>query len=146
MFGMSFGEIVVVLVLALVVVGPQKLPTVARSLGKAYAWMRHHLAVMQREINLEMRRIEMQEREKPAGPNKTTETTEELVPPPGPAYDTDDTDEPEEPAPFEPAPTLETTTTGNARLNEQRRREARSEEPPTGPGDHVEIEGQEPDA
>jgi sec-independent protein translocase protein TatB len=35
MFGLGFGEIVVILVLALVLLGPQKLPEVAKQLGKA---------------------------------------------------------------------------------------------------------------
>jgi sec-independent protein translocase protein TatB len=34
MFGLGFGEIVVILVLALVLLGPQKLPEVAKQLGK----------------------------------------------------------------------------------------------------------------
>ncbi len=34
MFGLGFGEIVIILVLALVLLGPQRLPDVAKSLGK----------------------------------------------------------------------------------------------------------------
>jgi sec-independent protein translocase protein TatB len=34
MFGLGFGEIVIILVLALVLLGPQKLPEVAKQLGK----------------------------------------------------------------------------------------------------------------
>lgn len=34
MFGLSFGEILIVLVVALLVLGPERLPKVARSLGK----------------------------------------------------------------------------------------------------------------
>jgi Sec-independent protein translocase protein TatA len=64
MFGMSFGEVVIVLILALIVVGPQNLPKVARELGRGYAWIRHHLAIIQREIDLEVRRIELEEMEK----------------------------------------------------------------------------------
>jgi sec-independent protein translocase protein TatB len=36
MFGLGFGEIVVILVLALVLLGPQKLPEVAKQMGKAF--------------------------------------------------------------------------------------------------------------
>ncbi|HET8723661.1 MAG TPA: Sec-independent protein translocase protein TatB [Anaeromyxobacteraceae bacterium] len=36
MFGLGFGEIVVILVLALVLLGPQKLPEVAKQLGKGF--------------------------------------------------------------------------------------------------------------
>lgn len=35
MFGLGFGEILIILVLALVLLGPQKLPDAAKSLGKA---------------------------------------------------------------------------------------------------------------
>lgn len=74
MFGMSAGEIALVLVIALMVVGPKNLPKAARSLGRAYGWARHHLAIMQREINMELRRLELEEVEKKAGPNKTPRT------------------------------------------------------------------------
>lgn len=36
MFGLGFGEILVILVLALVLLGPQKLPEVAKQLGKGF--------------------------------------------------------------------------------------------------------------
>jgi sec-independent protein translocase protein TatB len=36
MFGLGFGEIVIILVLALVLLGPQKLPEVAKQAGKAF--------------------------------------------------------------------------------------------------------------
>jgi sec-independent protein translocase protein TatB len=36
MFGLGFGEIVIILVLALVLLGPQKLPEVAKQLGKGF--------------------------------------------------------------------------------------------------------------
>lgn len=35
MFGLGFGEIMIILVLALVLLGPQRLPDAAKSLGKA---------------------------------------------------------------------------------------------------------------
>jgi sec-independent protein translocase protein TatB len=35
MFGLGFGEILIILVLALVLLGPQRLPDAAKSLGKA---------------------------------------------------------------------------------------------------------------
>jgi sec-independent protein translocase protein TatB len=99
-FGMSFGEMMVVVVLALLVVGPQNLPKVARSMGRAYAWMRHHLAMIQREINLEMRRIELEEAERKVGPN--------VAPPPkSPPYDS--TEPPADAAP----PAVDLSTTGN---------------------------------
>jgi len=73
MFGMSLGEIALVLIIALLVVGPKNLPKAARSLGRAYGWARHHLAVMQREINREIRRLDMEEAEKKVGPIQVSE-------------------------------------------------------------------------
>ena len=35
MFGMGMSEIIVILVIALIVIGPKKLPEIAKSLGKA---------------------------------------------------------------------------------------------------------------
>jgi len=84
MFGLSFSEILVVLVLALLVVGPQNLPKAARSLARMYAWIRHHVNVMQREINMEMRRIEMEERETTVAPNRAKPVPHPTA---GPAYD-----------------------------------------------------------
>lgn len=34
MFGLSFGEVLIILVVALIVLGPQRLPGMAKSLGK----------------------------------------------------------------------------------------------------------------
>jgi sec-independent protein translocase protein TatB len=106
MFGMSFGEMMVVLVLALVFVGPKNLPKAARSLGRAYAWARHHMTIIQREINLEMRRLEMQADELVVGPNKK---------PPFQIPDTRKPYEEKEPAAALAAPASELTTTGNDR-------------------------------
>jgi len=99
MFDLSMGEIILVLIIALLVIGPNNLPKAARTLGRAYAWMRHHMALMQREINLELRRIELEEMEKGADPNRAPEAK---LPPSGPAYDK--TSEPEAGAECPPAP------------------------------------------
>lgn len=37
MFGLGFGEIVIICVLALIFIGPQKLPDLARALGRGFA-------------------------------------------------------------------------------------------------------------
>lgn len=106
MFGMSMSEVVLVMVLALIFVGPKNLPKAMRTLGRAYGWARHHLAVMQREIDSEIRRMDLEELEKAVGPNETPEKApltprqqaesdaqqeqDADIPDPGPAYDTED--------------------------------------------------------
>ena len=44
MFGIGWGELLVVAVVALIVVGPDKLPETARALGKVYAQIYRALA------------------------------------------------------------------------------------------------------
>jgi len=40
MFGIGFTELILILVVALIFVGPEKLPEIARALGKAYSEIR----------------------------------------------------------------------------------------------------------
>lgn len=49
------GETVVILLLALLFFGPEKLPELARSLGKAYGEFKRAMEEAEREINLEER-------------------------------------------------------------------------------------------
>ena len=77
MFGVGAAEIMVILVIALIVVGPAKLPQIAHSLGRAMREYRrvqeeaqHHL---RSAINLEVR---------PAAPQPSAPVTPAEVPPP----------------------------------------------------------------
>jgi len=83
MFDVGFGEIILILIVALMVVGPGNLPKAARTLGRAVAWLRHLMLTLQREINMEIRQIEMADRERRTGPNVRPPTP----PSGGPAYD-----------------------------------------------------------
>jgi sec-independent protein translocase protein TatB len=63
MFG-SIGsmEILLIIVVALLVVGPKKLPQVARTLGKTFGEFKRVTSDVQRTINAEVDRAERQER------------------------------------------------------------------------------------
>lgn len=51
MFGIGMQEIIVILVLALIVIGPKKLPEVAKALGKGYGEFRRAFEDMRSSIN-----------------------------------------------------------------------------------------------
>ncbi|GFM33507.1 Sec-independent protein translocase protein TatB [Desulfovibrio subterraneus] len=61
MFGIGTTEILVILVVALIVLGPKSLPKIARTLGKGMAEFRRVSTDFQRTINTE---IDMEEHEK----------------------------------------------------------------------------------
>ena len=64
MFGIGSTELIVILVVALVVVGPKHLPKVARTLGKAMGEFRKVSTDFQRSINTEIEREDMEKRAK----------------------------------------------------------------------------------
>lgn len=47
MFGIGFGELILVAVLALIFIGPDKLPEIAKTLGKAFAELRKAMREVQ---------------------------------------------------------------------------------------------------
>src|SRR5262249_46020103 len=61
MFGIGLPELVVILAVALIVLGPQRLPEVARMLGRAYAQLRRAREEFQQAIRQDLEVLERQE-------------------------------------------------------------------------------------
>ena len=61
MFGIGLPELVVILAVALIVLGPQRLPEVARMLGRAYAQLRRASEEFQHTIRQDLAVLERQE-------------------------------------------------------------------------------------
>jgi len=58
MFGIGTTEILIILVVALIVIGPKKLPEVARTLGKALGEFKKMSSDVKRTIDLEAQQAE----------------------------------------------------------------------------------------
>ncbi len=58
MFGIGSTELLIILVVALMVLGPKKLPQIARTIGKGYAEFKRATTDLQRTINTEIAREE----------------------------------------------------------------------------------------
>ena len=54
MFDIAFSEIVVIAVVALIVIGPERLPKVARTLGHMYGRLQRYVNEVKADINREM--------------------------------------------------------------------------------------------
>ncbi|MBM3224454.1 MAG: twin-arginine translocase subunit TatB [Candidatus Tectomicrobia bacterium] len=61
MLGIGLPELVLILVVALVVLGPQRLPEVARMLGRAYGQLRRASEEFQQTIRQDLAALERQE-------------------------------------------------------------------------------------
>jgi len=60
MFGIGTTEVLLILVVALLVIGPSKLPDVARTLGKGMAEFRRMSSDVKRTIDFEAQRADME--------------------------------------------------------------------------------------
>ncbi len=60
MFDVSFSELLVIAVIALLVIGPEKLPKVARTVGAFTGRMQRYMAQVKEEVNREVRFEELQ--------------------------------------------------------------------------------------
>ncbi|PPC97516.1 MAG: twin-arginine translocase subunit TatB [Methylotenera sp.] len=60
MFDIAFSELVVIAIVALIVIGPEKLPKVARTIGTVVGRMQRYMAQVKDEVNRESRFAELQ--------------------------------------------------------------------------------------
>jgi sec-independent protein translocase protein TatB len=59
-FDIAFSELVIIAIVALIVIGPEKLPKVARTLGALTGRMQKYMAQIKEEVNRESRFGELQ--------------------------------------------------------------------------------------
>ncbi len=64
MFGIDFSEIVVVMVVALIVVGPERLPKVARTMGQWAGNLQRYINRIKMDVNNSMELDELRELER----------------------------------------------------------------------------------
>lgn len=75
MFGIGMPELVIIMVLALIVIGPHKLPELAKSLGKGFGEFKKATEDFQRSIQVETNMDEKQKEQ----PSVTTSVSEHAV-------------------------------------------------------------------
>jgi sec-independent protein translocase protein TatA len=68
MFGIGFPELVVILLLALIVLGPQRLPELARTLGRGFSMLKRAADDAQAQVQDELRAVEDTADPKPVSP------------------------------------------------------------------------------
>lgn len=61
MFGLGVGEILLILALALIFIGPERLPDLARSLAKGYAEFRRSFDEVKNTIEKDLRSLNVEE-------------------------------------------------------------------------------------
>ncbi|GAB6161462.1 Sec-independent protein translocase protein TatB [Desulfothermus naphthae] len=71
MFGVGTSELLIIFLVALLVIGPSKLPEVARALGKALAEFRKVSTDVKRQIDLEVQLADLEKTTPPQNKDNT---------------------------------------------------------------------------
>jgi len=71
-FDVSFSELMVIAVVALIVIGPERLPKVARTIGALTGRMQRYVAQVKEEVNREVRFEELQQLQQEINVSATT--------------------------------------------------------------------------
>jgi sec-independent protein translocase protein TatB len=126
--GIGTTELVVILVVALVVLGPKKLPQVARSLGKAFGEFKRVSTDVKRTIDTEVDRLEKEDRDEKArgelrsedaGAGKKADVEEGESPEPEASAGPDGDDEPVEERGEKSEPPEQDADAASAEMNEE---------------------------
>jgi len=73
MFGIGTGELIVILIVALIIIGPQKLPEIAKSLGKAMGEVKRATRDIQDELKFDDL---LKDEDPPQAPSRITPPTQ----------------------------------------------------------------------